>query len=86
MMHKAIIAPFLGALAMLATAGTTITIVSTYPQIARAQTEGMTRRAERRATRHHSREVKHACNAAEGRSRAECRGAKHEVKQQGRSD
>jgi hypothetical protein len=84
MMRKANIAPFLGVLAMLATSGTTFIAISTYPQVARAQTEGMERRAERRALRQHSREVKHACNAAEGRSRSECRGAKHEVKEQGR--
>ena len=84
-MHKATIVSFLGALAMLITAGTTFTIC-TYPQIAHAQTQGMERRAERRGTRQRSREVKHACNAAEGKSRAECRQGKREVKQAGRHD
>ena len=85
MMRKPVIIPFLGALAMLATAGSTFTI-STYPQVVQAQTQGMERRAERRGTRQGSREVKHECNASSGNSRSECRQAKHHVKQTGRSD
>ena len=84
-MRKANIVSFLGALAMLATAGSTFTIC-TYPQIAHAQTQGMSRRAERRGTRQHAREAKHACNSAEGKSRAECRQGKREIKQEGRHD
>lgn len=84
-MHKATIVSFLGALATLATAGSAVTIC-TYPQVVHAQTQGMERRAERRGTRQTSRDVKHACNAAEGKSRAECRQGKREVKQTGRHD
>jgi len=84
-MRKASFASFLGALAMIATTGGTFTICA-YPQIVHAQTQGMERRAERRGTRQHSRELKHACNASEGKSRAECRQGKREVKQEGRHD
>jgi hypothetical protein len=83
-MMRAVTIPFLGALATLATAGSTFAI-STYPQIAQAQTQGMERRDERRDTRQGSREVKHECNAGQGNSRSECRQAKHQVKQTGRS-
>jgi hypothetical protein len=83
MMCKPFAIPFLGALAMLATATPAI-VISTYPQTVQAQTQGMERRGERRDTRQTSREVKHACNAAGGTSRSECRQTKREVKQTGR--
>lgn len=84
-MRKAKFVSFLGALAMIATTGGAITIC-TYPQTVHAQTQGMERRSERRGTRQHAREAKHACNAAEGRSRSECRQGKREIKQEGRHD
>jgi hypothetical protein len=73
----------LGALAMLASGGGTFAI-ATYPTAAHAQTQGMERRDERRGTRQTSREVKHACNSAQGKSRSECRQDKRHVKQAGR--
>jgi hypothetical protein len=73
----------LGALATLATVGFTFAI-DTYPQTAHAQTQGMERRSERRDTRQTSRDVKHTCNSSTDKSRAECRNAKHDVKQTGR--
>jgi hypothetical protein len=73
----------LGALAVLATVGSTLTI-GTYLESAHAQTLGMERRSDRRATRQESRAAKHACNASNETSRAECRHLKHEVKQTGR--
>jgi hypothetical protein len=73
----------LGTLAVLASIGSTF-VVGTYMQAAQAQTQGMERRNERRDTRQNSRAVKHACNSSADKSRAECRHAKHEVKQTGR--
>jgi hypothetical protein len=75
----------LGALAMLATTGVPI-VISTYPQAAYAQTQGMNRRAERRDTRQGARTQKHECNAAGGNSRSECRQQKRTTKQAGRLD
>jgi hypothetical protein len=83
-MRKTSIVPILGALAMLATAGSTFAIVSIYPQAAHAQTQGMEHRGERRGTRQDSRTVKHECNANTDKSRAECRQTKRHVKQEGR--
>jgi len=73
----------LGALAVLATVGAAFAI-STYPQTACAQTQGMERRDDRRDTRQDSRDVKQACKAGDEKSRAECRGDKRDVKQEGR--
>jgi hypothetical protein len=82
-MHKMQTLNILGALAALVTVGSTFAI-GTYPQAAHAQTQGMERRDERRDTRQNSRAVKHACNSSSDKSRAECRHAKHDVKQTGR--
>jgi len=82
-MHKSTRNSFMGALALLA--GFTFAI-STYPQIALAQTQGMQRRDERRDTRQESRSVKHSCNASGQASRSECRQTKRHVKQSGRHD
>lgn len=84
-MRNFVVFPFLGALAMLATATPAI-VISTYPESVQAQTYGMQRRGERRDTRQTSREVKHACNASGQSSRSGCRQAKREVKQTGRRD
>lgn len=84
-MRKSIVMPFLGALAMLATGGPVL-VISSYPQSAQAQTQGMQRRAERRETRQTARDVKHECNANGSASRSGCRQAKHGVKQAGRQD
>jgi hypothetical protein len=73
----------LSTLTVLASVGSTLAI-STYTQTAHAQTQGMERRSERRDTRQTSRDVKHACNSSADKSRAECRHAKHDVKQTGR--
>jgi hypothetical protein len=75
----------LGALAVFATAGSGLAI-GACPQTAKAQTQGMERRDERRDTRQTSRDVKQACNAGDEKSRAECRQGKHDVKQAGRHD
>ena len=83
-MHKPL-GPFLGTLLLLGAVGFT-TVIETYPQAAQAQTAGMTRRQDRRGTRQGSRELKHSCNASGQHSRAECRGAKHGMKQQGREN
>ncbi len=84
-MCKTRIVPLMGVLAMLATSGVTVAITA-YPQGAYAQTQGMTRRADRRDTRQGAREQKHACNAARGNSRAECRQEKRHTKQAARGD
>ena len=84
MMRRKLVIPFLGALAVLAT-GTPALVISTYPQVANAQTQGMERRAERRDTRHSARSAKQACKAGD-KSRAECRQTKRDVKQAGRAD
>jgi hypothetical protein len=84
-MRKSVVFPFLGALAMLATATPAI-VISIYPVSVQAQTQGMNRRAERRDTRQTSRDVKHSCNASGQASRSECRQTKRGVKQQGRHD
>ena len=84
MMRKANIFSFLGALAMLATSGVLVAI-STYPQAAYAQTQGMGRRDERRDTRQGARVEKQACKAGDN-SRAECRQEKRDTKQKGRHD
>jgi hypothetical protein len=83
-MYKQIV-PVFGATAMLAAIGFTFAI-STYPQTARAQTQGMERRDDRRDTRQDSRDVKQACKAGDENSRAECRQTKQDVKQSGRQD
>jgi hypothetical protein len=75
----------LSAVAVLLTAGSTFAI-ETYPLAAHAQTQGMTRRGERRDTRQTSRDVKHECNAHGANSRAECRHQKHSVKHEGRTN
>ena len=75
----------LSVLAVLASVGSAFAI-SAYPQSAHAQTQGMERRDERRDTRQHSRDVKHACNAGHDNSRAECRQGKRDTKQAGRHD
>ena len=85
MMRKTNIANLLGALAMLVTSGVPV-VLSTYPQAAYAQTQGMQRRGERRDTRQGARSQKHACNAAGGSSRSECRQQKRNTKQAGRHD
>jgi hypothetical protein len=72
-----------GVIAMLITVASTLAL-STYPQTAYAQTHGMTRRGDRRDTRQASWSTKHACNAAGGSSRSECRQTKRDVKQEGR--
>jgi|KBSMisStaDraftv2_1062788.scaffolds.fasta_scaffold204070_3 hypothetical protein len=82
-MRKSIRNSFMGALALLA--GFTFAI-STYPQIALAQTQGMQRRDERRDTRQTARDTKHACNASGQASRSGCRQAKRHTKQAGRHD
>ena len=84
MMRKTDVFSFLGALAMLATSGATVA-VSTYPQAAYAQTQGMQRRDERRDTRQSARVEKQACKAGD-KSRAECRQEKRDTKQAGRRD
>lgn len=84
-MHKPITISFLSALALLATSFPAI-VISTYPQVASAQTQGMNRRAERRDTRQTSREVKHECNASGQASRSGCRQAKRHTKQAGRAN
>jgi hypothetical protein len=84
MMRKTGIVPFLGAIAMLATSGVTV-VISTYPQSAYAQTQGMERRDERRDTRQGARAQKQACKAGDD-SRAECRQQKRNTKQAGRHD
>jgi hypothetical protein len=73
----------MGVIAVLTIVASTLTL-STYPQIAYAQTQGMDRRGDRRDTRQVSRSTKHACNAAGGSSRSECRQTKRDVKQEGR--
>ena len=83
MMHGSIRNSFLGALALLV--GSSFAI-STYPQIALAQTQGMQRRDERRDTRQTARDTKHACNASGQASRSGCRQAKRHTKQAGRQD
>jgi hypothetical protein len=83
MIHKSGRNFFSAVLALLA--GLTFTI-STYPQIALAQTQGMDRRAERRDTRQDARATKHSCNASGQASRSGCRQAKRHVKQSGRHD
>lgn len=75
----------LSAVAVLLTVGSTFAI-ETYPLAAHAQTQGMTRRGERRDTRQTSRDVKHSCNAHSDKSRAECRHQKHSVKHEGRTN
>ncbi|HET7085298.1 MAG TPA: hypothetical protein VFI23_11045 [Rhizomicrobium sp.] len=82
-MRKSARNSFMGALALFA--GFTFAI-STYPQIALAQTQGMQRRDERRDTRQTARDTKHACNASGQASRSGCRQAKHHAKQVGRQD
>jgi len=82
-MRNPITMPCLSAMAVLATLSFT-TVMSTYPQIALAQTQGMQRRDERRDTRQVARTTKHECNASGQGSRAGCRQAKHAVKQTGR--
>jgi hypothetical protein len=82
-MHKSTRNSFIGALALLA--GVT-SAISTYPQIALAQTQGMHRREERRGTRQEARSVKHSCNASGQASRSGCRQTKRHVKQSGRHD
>jgi len=72
-----------GMLAILAPVDTTV-VVSLYPQAAHAQTQGMDRRASRRGTRQDARAGKHACNAAQGTTRAECRQGKRHEKQSAR--
>jgi hypothetical protein len=84
-MRKPIGTPLLGALFMLAITSFTIAIDS-YPQTAAAQTAGMVRREDRRATRREARETKHACNASGTTTRAECRHEKHRVKETGREN
>ena len=81
MIHGSKRKPFLGALALLV--GSSF-VISTYPQIALAQTQGMQRRDERRDTRQAARDTKHACNASGQASRSGCRQAKHHTKQVGR--
>ena len=83
-MRKTDVVSFAGALAMLATSGATVAI-STFPQAAYAQTQGMQRRDERRDTRQGARVEKQACKAGDN-SRAECRQEKRETKQKGRHD
>jgi hypothetical protein len=73
----------LGVIAVITTFAATLTL-STFPETAYAQTHGMTRRGDRRDTRQESRSTKHACNAAGGSSRSECRQTKRDVKQEGR--
>ena len=65
---------------------TPMLVLSTYPQAAYAQTQGMVRRDDRRDTRQVSRSTKHACNAAGGSSRSDCRQTKRTVKQEGRKN
>ena len=77
-------AKILSVLAVLATVGSTFA-VSAYPLTAHAQTNGMERRGGRRDTRQESRETKHECNAAGGKSRSGCRQEKRDVKQTGRA-
>jgi hypothetical protein len=84
MIRKTSVFSLVGALAMLATSGATVA-VSTYPQAAYAQTQGMQRRDERRDTRQGARVEKQACKAGD-KSRAECRQEKRETKQAGRRD
>jgi hypothetical protein len=76
----------IGALAALATVSSTLLIIPYSKQGAQAQTQGMERRGERRGTRHDARAAKHACNSAEGKSRADCRQTKRAVKQSGRHE
>lgn len=61
-------------------------VIETYPQPAQAQTLGMQRRQDRRATRHEAREDKRECNATGQGTRAECRQEKRDVRQERRSD
>ena len=75
----------IGVLATLGTIGFTFAI-STYPQSAHAQTQGMDRRDDRRDTRQDSRDVKQECKAGDEKSRAECRQDKRDVKQEGRQN
>jgi hypothetical protein len=82
-MRKSTRNSFMGALALIA--GFT-SAISTYPQTALAQTQGMQRRDERRGTRQEARTVKHSCNASGQASRSECRHSKQHVKQSGRHD
>ena len=70
-MRKPVTISFFGALAMLAT-GVPAIVISAYPQAAKAQTQGMERRDERRGTRQDARDAKQACKAGD-ESRAECR-------------
>jgi hypothetical protein len=85
MTHRLTARPFLSALAMLTIMGLTVAI-DTYPLPVQAQTAGMTRRQDRRATRQGSRELKHECNASGQASRMDCRHAKHGMKEQGREN
>ena len=84
-MRKATLVHLTAALAVLATSGVPLAITS-FSTGAYAQTHGMTRRADRRDTRQGAREQKHACNAAGGNSRAECRQEKRDTKQEARRD
>jgi hypothetical protein len=84
-MNKSIRMPLLGALGLLATMTTTVAI-DTYQLSANAQTAGMVRRQERRATRQQARHAKHECNASGQGSRAQCRQEKHDIKQSGREN
>ena len=83
MMHRSIRNSLSGALVLLVGP---IFAISTYPQIALAQTQGMQRRDERRDTRQTARDTKHACNASDQTSRSGCRQAKRHTKQAGRHD
>ena len=83
-MYKQIV-PLFGAAPMLAIISFTFAI-STYPQTAQAQTQGMERRDERSDTRQESRAAKQACKAGDESSRAECRQTKRDVNQSGRQD
>ena len=84
-MRTPISIPCLGVMAMLATAGPGI-VIDTYPQAAKAQTNGMERREDRRGTRQEARTDKHECNASGDSSRAGCRQEKRSDKQEGRQD
>ena len=84
-MYKSIRILIFSALAMPVTTGTAV-VIGFYPHIAQAQTQGMERREDRRATRQGAREEKHECNASGDSSRAGCRQEKRDVKQTGREE
>jgi hypothetical protein len=73
----------MGAIVVLAAVGPAFAL-STYPQIAYAQTHGMNRPDDRRDTRQGARSAKQACKAGDEKSRSECRQTKRDVKLEGR--